>query len=174
MNKDLGMAKNNSNLVGGLVLMGIGAWFLLRNMIPALPGMDAFWPIFPVLVGLSFLVGYVRSREAGLLIPGVSSLLIGLFFFAFSLHMVSWSAMGVLWPIFPLIGGVAFAATFVATGAQEWGLLVPAGAGLAVGFFGLVLGFGGSGLLTLINFWPVLLILAGLAVLAQNMLNRQQ
>jgi hypothetical protein len=127
------------------------------------------WPIFPVLAGLGFFVTWLASpnkREAyGVMIPATITGLVGLFFFLFTLGIVPWSAMGVLWPVFPLIVGIAFFVTWVFSGFREWGLLVPSAVTGAVGIIGLSFTLGGTLFGDLTRFWPILLIGLGILVL---------
>ncbi len=155
------------NMIGGLIVIAIGVWFLLGSLGVNLPSIGRLWPIFPALGGLAFLVAYYMGSEndAGFLIPGVGGFLTGIFFFFFTFGVFEWAEMGRLWPIFPLIGGIAFVAVWLADGRKEFGYLVPAGGGLGVGIIGLIFTFGG---INLANYWPVILIVIGLGILAQN------
>ncbi len=139
-----------------------------------LPSIGGLWPIFPTLAGLVFMAAYFMGSEkdAGLLIPGVSSFLIGIFFFFFTMGVFEWAEMGRLWPIFPLIGGIAFVAVWMAGGRKDFGLLIPAGGALAVGVVGLIFTLGGFNFARIANFWPIILIVVGLGILIQNFIDR--
>ena len=91
-------------LTGGLTLIGLGVVFLFAQFI----GWDRIWPLFPILGGLAALAGYLLSgfRDSGLVFLGVGAVLVGLFFFGFTLGYWEWSDMARLWPVFVLIGGV--------------------------------------------------------------------
>jgi hypothetical protein len=69
--------------------------------------------------------------------------------------------MSKLWPVFPLILGLAFCALFVADRKHDLGVLGVGCAGVIVGIVGLAIlyGFLGSGIVKL---WPLLIILVGL------------
>lgn len=164
-------SNRSGNIIGGLVLITIGIWFLLSALGLRLPGIGRFWPIFPTLAGLAFIIAYFRQRDAGFLIPGVAAFLTGLFFFLFTLGRVDWSQMGRLWPVFPLIGGLAFLATYLSE--RDAGLLFPAVGGIAVGVIGLFFTLGGLSLAWLGTFWPVILILVGILILGQNLFGRK-
>jgi hypothetical protein len=158
-------------LIPGLVLIALGAWFLIRALGINLPGMGALWPIFPTIVGLSMFVGWFFAPKTqgshGIMIPAVINFLVGVFFFGFTFSIFQWSDMALLWPVFPLIVGVAFVVAWIFSGFREWGLLVPGGIVSAVGIIGL--GFTVFGQLdvvsSLLRFWPVLLIGLGILVL---------
>jgi len=154
----------------GLVLIALGGWFLADALGVALPGIGDLWPIFPLGFGLACLVNYFVGgrREPGLVFTGVSSTLIGALFFAITLGPLEWGDLGRLWPLFALIGGLAFLAQWLAQ-PSERGLLVPGLLGLLVGgvplLFTLDLVDGAVGEWAL-RLWPVALILLGLGLLA--------
>lgn len=143
----------------GLGFIGLGVAFLLALLI----GWDRIWPVFPLLGGLAFLVGYVASgfRESGFVFVGVLASLIGLFLFGFSMDIWAWEEMSRLWPIFPLIGGMAFAALFVAERARDAGTLGVGCAATVVGIVGLGVTYGYVGA-DVWRLWPLLLVLAGI------------
>jgi hypothetical protein len=146
-------------LTGGLALIGLGVVFLVAQYI----GWDRIWPLFPLLVGLAVLVSYLLSGlgDSGLVFLGVGAVLVGLFFFGFTLGYWEWSDMSRLWPVFVLIGGVAFLALFLADRKHDLGTLGVGCAAMIVGIVGLTVTFG---LVTtdIVKLWPVLLILLGL------------
>jgi len=147
----------------GLGLIGLGIAFVMAQWI----GWDRIWPLFPVLGGLGFLAWYAFTgfKEEGLLFIGVLALLVGLFFFGFTLGFWEWSQMGDLWPVFPLIGGVAFVALFLGGRGRDPGTLGVGCAALIVGIVGLAFTHGlVSG--DIWRLWPLLLILVGVISLA--------
>ena len=81
----------------GLAFIGLGITFLFAQWI----GWDRIWPIFPLFGGLAFWGGYVASgfREPGLAFVGTGAILVGLFFFGFSLGYWEWAQMSDLWPV---------------------------------------------------------------------------
>jgi hypothetical protein len=170
-----------------LILILIGLWFLAGNLDVRLPGMDAMWPIFPLGGGLLFLGGYLTNnrRDPGLVFVGVGATLIGAFFFLFTLRVplpvagmqdgVRWSDMGKLWPAYVVIGGLSFMALFLAEPSRPWGVFSVGALAVIVGFiaFLFTLGWLPSDLGRLLaQYWPLLLILAGLAALLQAVAGR--
>jgi hypothetical protein len=149
----------NTTILVGLGLIGVGLVLVLAQWI----GWEKIWPLFPLLGGLGFLVGYVASgfKEAGFVFVGTAASLIGLFFFGFSLGYWEWADMAQLWPVFPFIGGGAFLAMFLADRAHDVGVLGVGCAAMIVGIVGLGITFGllGGDILKL---WPLLLVLMGL------------
>lgn len=147
----------------GLGFIGLGIAFLLAQLI----GWDRIWPLFPLLGGLAFLAGYVASgfRESGFVFVGVLATLVGLFFFGFSFGIWEWAQMADLWPVFPLIAGLAFVALFVAERGRDAGTLGVGCAAVIVGVVGLAVTFGYVGA-NVWRLWPLLLVLAGIIGLA--------
>lgn len=154
------MQRDRAGAVGaGLGLIGLGMALILAQWI----GWEKLWPIFPILAGLAFLTGYVASgfKDAGLAFVGTAAILVGLFFFGFSLGYWEWAQMAQLWPVFPMIGGVAFLVLFLAEGrARDAGVLGVGCAAIVVGVVGLALAFGLVGD-QILRYWPLLLVFVG-------------
>lgn len=149
----------------GLTFIGLGVMLLLAQWL----GWDRLWPLFPLLGGLSFLVAYVLGgfRDPGLIFVGTAAALVGFFFLGFTSGYWEWGEMERLWPVFPLIGGVAFCALFVAERARDLGALTVGAVALLVGIVGLGVTFGMLGR-DVVKLWPLLLILIGLFGLANG------
>ena len=174
------------SIVPALILILIGVWFLVRNLGVNLPDMDALWPIFPMGAGLLFLGGYVLNRrDPGLVFVGLAATLIGAFFFLFTLRIplpivgmqegVRWGDMDRLWPAFVVIGGLVFIALFVAEARHDWALFTLGAVAVLVGCVAFLFTLGwlpGDMGRRLAQFWPVLLILVGLAALLQAVVGR--
>jgi len=151
--------QQRSALWTGLGFIGLGVALILAQFI----GWDRIWPLFPLLGGLAFLVGYVASgfRESGFVFVGVLATLLGIFFFGFSLGFWEWGDMRRLWSVFPLIAGIAFVALFVAERARDTGPLAVGCAAVIVGIVGLAVTYGYVGA-RIWKLWPLLLVLAGI------------
>jgi hypothetical protein len=79
--------------------------------------------------------------------------------------------MRLLWPVFPLIVGIAFVVLWAAGRFRDWGVLIPAGILLLVGFGGLAITLGNVPVFQdLLQWWPLLLIVFGLAILISSVL----
>jgi hypothetical protein len=166
-------------IVPAFILILIGVFFLLINLglLPRLT-ITEMWPGIVVLVGLTFWIGFIfgHDHDAGLAFVGTILVLIGAFFFLFTLHLalpgygvVGWGDQGRLWPVYPLIVGVAFVVLWIAGRARDNGVLIPAGILLIVGLAGLNFTLGEvPGLTDIIRLWPVLLIVFGAAILLRS------
>lgn len=152
------------NLFWGVLLIVLGGIFLAGNLSPM--GMETLWPIFPLAIGLAFIVGYFKNRNNyGLLMPGSILIVVGLLFFY--CNFFGWWHMEDAWPIFIMAPAVGFIAMYYG-GPREDGLLVPATIlfGLGLIFFLVNSGFG--------DYWPVLLIIAGGAMILFKGLPKMQ
>ncbi len=161
----------------GLILIVIGGWLFANSLGLPAPGIETFWPIFPTLVGawllITWLLSQNRQANHGIAIPAMINLLTGLFFFGFTMGFFEWGDMAYLWPIFPLIVGVAFLVAWTFSLFQAWGLLIPGGITSAVGLIALSLTthYADRPWLKLIfSGWPIILILIGISILARGLL----
>jgi len=158
-------------LWGGILLVA-GTWFLLQQLGIELPNFfSALWPLFPFMFGAAFLVTFFTGdcKDAGLVWPGTFGVLVGSFFFLFSFGVFVWEQMNVLWPVFPLIVGLSFLATWIAGGGKETGLLVPASITIVVGVVGLGFELGSLDARTLNMLWPLALVVLGGAMIALSL-----
>ena len=166
------MKRRPGNVMTALFLIVVGAWFLATDVFNApLMGFVELWPAFPLFFGLALLVQYLvgERQNSGLVFLGVAAALPGAFLFLFTLRIggLTWADMGRYWPAFPLIGGLAFLALYLAGGMQDQGVLVPAFISGGVGLIALPITLGvvgGRMFSQAIRLWPLLLILIGLAL----------
>lgn len=54
--------EGRSNLIGGVILIGVGFLFLLSNL-GIVPRIDIMWPMFLIIVGIAIIVGGSRRRK---------------------------------------------------------------------------------------------------------------
>lgn len=160
-NRDLGM------VWGGLVCIGLGIAFLIAQWI----GWDRIWPLFPLMGGAAFLGAYALGgfRESGFVFVGIAATLVGLFFFGFGFGIWEWAEMADLWPVFPIIGGVAFIALFFAERGRDLGTLGVGCAAIILGIVGLLVT---ADLLSadITRLWPLLVIFVGIVALMNAVL----
>ncbi len=167
-------------LITAVVLIGIGAYLLLANLNVIPPySITQMWPGIVVLVGILFWLGFIfgKDHDPGLAFVGTIVTLTGLFFFLFTFNVdlfglgrVDWSDMSKLWPAFPLIVGIAFVVLWAAGRFRDWGVLIPAGILLLVGFGGFAYTLGNVPVFqNILQWWPLLLILFGIVILFQSL-----
>jgi len=56
--------ERNGMLVGGLIVLGVGVLFMLRNL-GFIPDIGEMWPVFPIIVGLAMIIGSFRRGSRG-------------------------------------------------------------------------------------------------------------
>lgn len=164
------MARNSGHQVFGAILLLLGVIFLLPNLGFPYLGWYNIWPLFIVLFGSAFLLGWAFSpgHDPGLAFVGTGGLLVGIFLALFAWGFLGWGEMAVWWPVFPAIGGLAFLVLWAAGGAKDGGILVPAGAGILTGLVGLAFTRGAIKAAAIARWWPVLLILLGAIILFER------
>ena len=147
----------------GLGLIGLGIVFVLALWL----GWDKIWPVFVIAGGVASLVAYAVTgfRESGYVFLGVAAVLVGLFFFGFTLGYWEWAEMSRLWPVFAIVGGISFVALFLAERNKDAGTLGVGCAAFVVGFVGLAVTLGYVGK-EIVRLWPLLLVLLGVISLA--------
>lgn len=172
------MAQDNSrgrtNVLIGIVLVGLGALFLLGQLF-GFSMMQFLWPFFVIVPGLLFFVGMVLGgKQAGpLAIPGSIVTMTGLLLLYQSVtgHWESWSYAWAL--VFPtsvgvglLINGAWSDIERLRQTGMKWitgGLVVFLLAGI---FFELLIGISGGLVSDVV--WPALLILLGVYLLVRR------
>jgi hypothetical protein len=171
-----------------IVLILVGLFFLLHN-VGAFDDLelsiDELWPGFLVLGGLAFWLQYLfgGTRDPGYVFVGTAALLLGLFFFLFTLNVelpfefenlsgpIDWDDNEFLWPAYPIIGGIAFVLLGIL--GRDRGALGVGLVAIAVGAIAFLFTLGrAEDLKEIGRFWPVLLILIGGVALLQPVFRR--
>jgi hypothetical protein len=148
----------------GIILIGIGLYFLLNQLhFPALK-MFYSWPTILIIIGVAFLAQAYTSRDYQNIVPGFILAGIGAHF-----HLINLVA---IWPdhwaMFTLIIGIAFLLRYQQTKTGVFpGLLL-----LVLSIFALFyhevigwLGWIGSIVQIVETYWPIGLIIAGIYLL---------
>ena len=156
-----------SSLVGGLLLVGLGALFLVYQLSPSLRelfSLEFSWPLIVVGVGvfllfLGLVVGAPEMAVPAAIVGGIGGLLY------WQNATDNWESWAYAWTLIPgFVGiGIILAGLLggrLAKGLRDGlGLLIISLVGFAI--FGSFLG----GFDALGPYWPLLLILAGVAIL---------
>lgn len=162
------------NLIGGAVLIGLGVLFLLLQLIPGIGvfvRIDLFWPLIIIAVGAIFLFAALLTRTPPLAIPGCIVGGIGCLLFVQNITGY-WESWAFTWTLIPGFVGVGIILSGLlgdrpTEQLRAGGTLLVISAVLFV-IFGAFLGpFHFLGRL-----WPLLLILAGVALLGRNLLQK--
>ncbi|TQS76120.1 hypothetical protein DX933_02745 [Ornithinibacillus gellani] len=151
----------------GYVLVGLGAFFLLRQLkVPILTNFYS-WPTLLIIIGLAFLIHSYRSKDYQHLFTGTILLGLGLHFHGLE-HYSFWINH---WAMYPLIVGIAFLVRYTKT---KHGLLI--GAGLTI--FSLLMVYSVKFQETfqwipslfqfLETYWPIALIIVGIYLLTKK------
>lgn len=142
-------------VIPGTILIVLGILFLLPRL-----GIDFgnLWPTFLLAPGLAFIIYYLlipnRQKAAGILIPGLILTLLSFFFYYQTSN--DWVDADKLWPIYPLVVGIAFYVFFLGSDKKDRGILIPATILSCVGILFLILNYYSF------NLWPLVLIIVGL------------
>jgi hypothetical protein len=163
------------NLLGGVLLIGLGMLFLLIQLIPGLDNffrIDLFWPLIIIGVGAIFLVAAVATRTPPLAIPGCIIGGIGCLLFIQNITDY-WESWAFAWTFIPGFVGVGLALNGLLSGKANEGLRV-GGILIAISFtlFVIFATFLGP-FAFLRQLWPLILVFAGLALLGRLVLVRR-
>ncbi|MFQ5420137.1 MAG: LiaI-LiaF-like domain-containing protein [Anaerolineae bacterium] len=166
--------EKRGSIIGGLVLIGVGVFFLLMQFFPGLANifnLEKQWPLIIVAIGLVFwlsaILGTPPLTIPGTIVGGIGGIL---YYQNISGNWASWAYVWALIPAFVGMGMVAM--SVLGEGGRharrEGGRLVVIGLGMFVIFGAFFTGLGSFGRL-----WPVFLILAGGFLLLKNSLARR-
>lgn len=146
---------NKSNKTTGIILILVGIVLLLAQF--GRFRWENLWPLFLIVGGGFFFLGFFSNRENyGLLMPASVLTVIGLFF----LYSNSgrWDQMEVLWPTFVLAPGIGFVLMYIFApkGNSFW---IPASILLIIALVFY------ARFWLLLRYWPVILIVLGVYLL---------
>lgn len=159
------MQKRSGSIIGGLILILVGALLLALQAVPglaALIDLARFWPLIIVGIGALFLLGALLGSPP-LAIPGAIIAGIGGLLFYQNLTG-NWASWAYAWALIPGFVGVGIIiAAWLGDGdtnVRDGGRLIVISLILFVVFGAITGGFGLLG-----QFWPLLLIGLGLYLL---------
>jgi hypothetical protein len=171
------MRKKGSLVLAGFLIL-LGAYLLLGELGISIPGWDVIWPVFPLAGGLTLLGDYILSqrRDPAKVFFGTTATLVGAVFFFITLGPLEYQDLGTWWPVFVLIGSIAFLAQWAAARFRDWSALFLGVVALVIGGAGLMITLELLGPETrqiLPSLWPALLIIAGLMALLRGLLRKR-
>lgn len=155
----------SKNYVWGILLIVIGLLGILNRVFHInLFSMGFWWPLFILIPGICFEVGYFTSRRnPGLLVPGGILTTIGLLFFF--QNFTFWRLSSYTWPIYLLAVAIGLFQLYWFGGRQK-ALLIPVGVLTILAtlfFFSMVVGNVFSMIRRSIII-PILILVAGLYI----------
>ncbi len=166
------MAKASKSLFPGIILISIGAIFLLNQL-------DVFyfrwWHLYPLVLlalGALFFFSVFTKNQKSAAFPGTVLLSLGLFFFLrnygyFALDDYFWYAEE-LWPVVLIAMGLGFIALYLVK-PQDWALLVPGGVLVFVGALFVLRNLRIVRWADFRDFWPIILIAVGVSIVIKSL-----
>jgi hypothetical protein len=154
--------KNRSRLIIGVLLILLGIWFLLVQLVPGLDNfvrIELSWPIVVVGVGLFLLLFGLLANEPGMAIPACIVGGIGCILY-WQNATGNWESWAYAWTLIPGFVGVGILLSGILEGKfrSVWS---SAGSLLLISLF-MFLIFGSLfGDLPFGDYWPILIILFG-------------
>lgn len=170
--------RTRSSVVGGLLLILVGALFLVYQVMPperlSWLRVEMGWPMIVVMVGVGLLVFGLLVGAPGMAVPASIVGGIGLILYYQNLTG-DWNSWSYLWTLIPGFVGIGTILTGLLGGGKLretleggfWLILISL---IMFAIFGSFLG--GASLLMLRPYWPALLIVLGLFVLVRNLFRR--
>ncbi|UCE19975.1 MAG: hypothetical protein JSV84_06435 [Gemmatimonadota bacterium] len=155
------------SLFPALFLIFIGSLFLLRSF--DIIRWHDVWPILLFGVGVLLFCSAFGKKDRGAVFPGTILVFIGAFFYLWKNYYLPWY-MDELWPVFPLIVGLAFFVLFLFS-PREWGVLIPAAMLTFVSAIFFLNNFGTipwSAWALIGRTWPIVLIVIGVLILVSH------
>jgi hypothetical protein len=173
----IGPPRDRGGLAAGVIVIGIGVFFLLGQLVPDV----GRW--IPLLIGLIFLAAFVVRREYGFLIPGCIISGVGVGILLEGAVDGQWSGAVMLFSIAGGFIAIWVVSTLLRLGDKEWprGMgreaaealwwpLIPGGILALIGVIVLSEeGFESD----LLRWWPLLIIGAGVVVLVSALSRRR-
>jgi len=159
-----------AKLITGIALVAVGIIFML-NSLDLIRGIDELWPLFMILIGLAFLIGfYLRRGNPGMLFVGLLITLNGLFFLLWNFGYTGLYDMGELWPTFMLIPGISFIIMALVS-REERKALIPGFILVivaAIFYLDTLSGISPRTLRLAARLWPLVLILVGAKMILKH------
>jgi hypothetical protein len=164
--------RRRSSLVGGILLILIGAWFAALQLVPGLEAWIQFevtWPLFIVAVGVILFVVALLTAVPGLAVPACIVAGVGGILY-FQAATGRWETWAYAWALIPSFVGVGILLAGIlggqtAKGVREGGWPILIGLVLFVIFGSFLGGLGWLG-----PYWPLLVVGLGLLMVVQGLL----
>lgn len=162
--------ENRGRIIGAVILIALGLFFLTLQIFPGLRdvfNMQMVWPLIIVGIGVLLLLGALLTWTPGMMVG--ATFMIGLGGLLFWQNATgNWASWAYAWTLFAVFAGVGIFLMNLMQGHVRQGLMMSAGPILGGFAAFLIFGafFGALGALGL--YWPLLLILIGVVILARG------
>ena len=171
------MKERRRAVVWGAILIIVGVVTLLGSLGLSWVSMESLWPLVVVVGGLVTLINATTKapRDVDGVWFGLMAMMCGVLFAYITLGSGEWTELRWMWPVFPIIGGVAWLTTWLFDTRQVSNLVAGLLAGLVgAGGFLYTLGRMDSQFLSSIStLWPLILVILGLGFLIQFFVQRR-
>ena len=161
--------KRRGTVVGALLLILLGAWWLAAQLFPELRIWDSLgfdWPMIVIAVGVVLLIIGLATGQPDMAVPAVIVGGIGCLLY-YQNSTGDWDSWAYAWTLIPGFAGLGIILAGLLRGDLRRGLRDGLGlllvSAILFAIFGSLLG----GLDLLGPYWPVLIILAGIWTLVQ-------
>lgn len=167
--------RTRSNMIGGLMLVGLGILFLIYQIAPEQMRwlrIETTWPMIVIASGVGLLVLGLLVGAPGMAIPASIVSGVGLLLY-WQNATGNWESWAYAWALIPGFAGVGIILNGM-LGGERMSQALKAGFWLILISLTLFVIFASwlGGLNLFGPYWPVLLILLGLLVLVRNILRR--
>jgi hypothetical protein len=170
--------KQKQSIIVGVLLIVFGIWALLSALDVRWARMDQIWPLVLMAGGAVALYGALaeQPRKPDGVWFGVAALLSGGLLLYITVGPGQWRDLARLWPAFPLIGGVAWVIAWLVD-LREVSNLVTGIIASVIGGLGFAYTYGlldaerGQ---SIARYWPLVLVLIGLGLIAQFLVQRRR
>ena len=157
------MSTRRGSLVPGLVLVGLGLVLLVNRLEWAEVRWYHIYPLILLAIGLGSAYSIRGRGNRQGIFPAVFFLSLGVFFVLRNYDIIPHLYVDDFWPIFLIAPGLGMIATVLFV-PSEWRMLIPGGALVIFGSLLMADELGYVAIYRLWDYWPVLLIAAGLSV----------
>ena len=105
-----------------LALIVLGSYLLLTELNAEIPRWSQTWPVLPFAAGLALLIGYIADQKHNPdhVFLGTAATLVGVVFLFVTIGPLNYRDLESWWPVFVVIGGLAFLAQWAAGGLRKW------------------------------------------------------
>jgi len=168
------MSHKKPSIIPGALLIFVGLILLLKR----LDVVDIYWentyPLILIGLGVAFFISVFARDDRNASFWSTTFLLLGFFFFLRNYNLIPFYFWDEIWPVILLAIGISFVVLYLFK-PQDWGVLIPGVVLLFIGFVALAhtMDFYWRTSRFIEDFWPVILILIGGALVLSSFLRKK-